>query len=131
MNKLLNLIILTALSLGFSSCYSMFGDHTTAAGYRTETKQVRTCGYQTITEENFVSDGAKGGFMQTTEKRVPRYKTVTKKVKIPCPECVRFYRPKKSCCGSNSDKLLRMTTAQGPVGSPHIGLVPTMKKLVE
>ncbi len=131
MKKILSLLALAILSVGFSSCCSMFGDNTSTAGHRMETKQVRTCGYETITEENFVSDGAKGGFMQTTEKRVPRYKTVTKKVKIPCPTCTRFYCPKKGCCGSNSEQLIKMATAQGAVGSPHIGMIPTMKKLAE
>jgi hypothetical protein len=36
-----------------------------------------------------------------------------------------------SCCKHTSESYRKVTTAQGHVGSPHIGLVPTMSKLVE
>lgn len=134
MKKLLSLVTLAALSMGFSSCCSMFGIGTSTAGYRTETKQVKTCHYDIVTKEVYTSGGSKdgkGGMMETVEEKVPRYKTVTKKVRIPCPKCTRFYCPKKGCCGSTSEQVMKMATAQGPVGSPHIGLIPTMKKLAE
>jgi hypothetical protein len=67
--------------------------------------------------------------VQTIEKKVPRYKTVTKKTWIPCKSCTRFFCPKKDCCGTTSDSTLKMATAQGATGSPHIGLIPTMKPL--
>jgi hypothetical protein len=132
MKNLLMLVSLVAVSLGFSSCCSMFGSHTQTAGYRTETKQVKTCGYDIITEEVVIPGDAKsgkGGMVQTIEKKVPRYKTVTKKVKIPCGKCARLYCPKKDCCGSTSQEIINMSTAQGGVGSPHIGMIPTMKKI--
>ncbi|MFK7851397.1 MAG: hypothetical protein AB8D78_10505 [Akkermansiaceae bacterium] len=134
MKKLLSLLTLAALSLGFSSCCSMFGMPTQTAGYTTETKQVKTCHYDIVTEEIYVagdSKSGKGGMVKTIEKKVPRYKTVEKKVRQPCPKCTRFYCPKKGCCGSTSDQVIKMATAQGPVGSPHIGLIPTMKPLAE
>jgi hypothetical protein len=126
MKNLLLLASLVAVSLGFSSCCSMFGAPT--AEYRTVTKQVKTCGYETVTEEVHVP-GAKGGMTETIEKKVPRYKTVTKKVKVKCGSCVRFYCPKKGCCGSTHDSFLKMVTLQGGTGSPHMGLVPSMKNL--
>lgn len=132
MKNLLMLVSLVAVSLGFSSCCSMFGSHSQSAGYRTETRQVKTCGYDIITEEVAIPGDAKsgkGGMVKTIEKKVPRYKTVTKKVRIPCGDCFQLYCPKKDCCGSTSEKTLNMTSAQGPVGSPHVGLVPTMRKL--
>lgn len=132
MKNLLMLVSLVAVSLGFSSCCSMFGNHSQTAGYRTETKQVKTCGYDIITEEVVIPGDAKsgkGGMVQTIEKKVPRYKTVTKKVRIRCGTCARFYCPKKDCCGSTSQAVVNMSSAQGPVGSPHIGLLPTMKKI--
>ncbi|MCF7673789.1 MAG: hypothetical protein K9N23_04745 [Akkermansiaceae bacterium] len=132
MKNLLMLVSLVAVSLGFSSCCSMFGSHTQNAGYRTETKQVKTCGYDIITEEVVIPGDAKsgkGGMVQIKETKVPRYKTVTKKVRIPCGKCARFYCPKKDCCGSTSQATINMSSAQGPVGSPHIGLIPTMKKI--
>ncbi len=132
MKNLLTLVSVVAVSLGFSSCCTMFGLSSHSAGYRTETKQVKTCGYDIVTEEVVVpgdSKSGKGGMVQTIEKKVPRYKTVTKKVRIPCGQCARLYCPKKDCCGSTSQAVINMSSAQGPVGSPHIGLVPTMKKI--
>jgi hypothetical protein len=132
MKNLVLLLSLAAMSLSFSSCCSLFGLSSQGAGYRTETKQVKTCGYDIVTEEVFTPGSAKsgkGGMVQTIEKKVPRYKTVTKKVRIPCGSCVRFYCPKKDCCGTTSDSLRVMASAQGPSGSPHIGLIPTMKPI--
>lgn len=132
MKNLLQIAALIAVSLGFSSCCSMFGIGTQAAGYTTETRQVKTCGYDIITEEVYVPGSAKsgkGGMVQTVEKKVPRYKTVTKTVRVPCGDCVRFYCPKKDCCGTTSESTRRLASAQGPVGSPHVGLIPTMKPL--
>jgi hypothetical protein len=129
MKKFLSLLTLVAISLGFSSCCSMFGRSGYTAGYRTETKQVKTCHFDTVTEE--IHTGGKGGMVQLVEKKVPRYKTVTKKVRIPCQGCTRYYCPKKDCCGSTSESIIKMATAQGSNGSPSIGLIPTMKKLAE
>jgi hypothetical protein len=132
MKNLVLLLSLAALSLGFSSCCSMFGVPSGSAGYRTETRQVKACGYDIVTEEIVTPGDAKsgkGGMVQTIEKKVPRYKTVTKKVRIPCGQCTRFFCPKKDCCGTTSEKTKQMATAQGAVGSPQIGLIPTMKPL--
>lgn len=128
MKNLALVLSLIAVSLGFSSCCSMFGNHTGTSGYRTETRQVKTCKYDIVTEEVRTGSG-KDGLVQTVEKKVPRYKTVTKKVKVKCGSCVRFYCPKKDCCGTTSESTRKMATAQGGVGSPHIGLVPTMKPI--
>lgn len=130
MKNLLLLVSLVAVSLGFSSCCSMFGR--TQAEYRTVTKQVKTCGYETITEEVRTagdSKSGKGGMVEVVEKRVPRYKTVTKHVKVKCGPCVRLYCPAKGCCGTTSEAFLKMATVQGGTGSPHMGLIPTMKPL--
>jgi hypothetical protein len=132
MKNLFFLISLAAVSLGFSSCCSMFGTASQGAGYRTETRQIKTCEYDIVTEEVFTpgdSKSGKGGMVQTIEKKVPRYKTVTKQVRIPCGSCVRYYCPKKDCCGTTSESTRVLASAQGPVGSPHIGLIPTMKPI--
>jgi hypothetical protein len=129
MKNLVLLATLIAVSLGFSSCCSMFGTTAQGSGYRTETRQVKTCSYDIVTEEILVQDGSKGGMVQTVEKKVPRYKTVTKKVRIPCGSCVRFYCPKNDCCGTTSESTRLMASAQGSVGSPNIGLIPTMKPI--
>jgi hypothetical protein len=132
MKNLALLLSLAAVSLGFSSCCSMFGLPAQNAGYRTETRQVKTCGYDIVTEEIVTPGDAKsgkGGMVQTIEKKVPRYKTVTCKVRIPCGSCTRFYCPEKDCCGTTSQSTMRLATAQGATGSPHIGLIPTMKPL--
>jgi len=128
MKNLFLLLSLIAVSLGFSSCCSMFGVPTGNAGYTTETRQVKTCRYDVVTEEVWVGD-SKSGMMQTVEKKVPRYKTVTKKVRIPCGSCTRYYCPKKDCCGTTSESTMKMASAQGSVGSPNIGLIPTMKQI--
>ena len=131
MKNLLLLASLLAVSLGFSSCCSMYGN-TATAQYRTETRQVKTCKYDVVTEQVYTpgsGKGGKGGMTETVEKKVPRYKTVTKKVKVKCNSCVRFYCPKKDCCGTTSESTMRMATVQGGTGSPHMGLIPTMKPL--
>jgi hypothetical protein len=135
MKNLTLLLALATLSLGFSSCCSMFGGfNRSSSGYTTTTKQVKTCGYDIVTEEVIIpgdSKSGKGGMVQIIEKKVPRYKTVTKKTRNKCRSCTRFYCPKKDCCGTTSEATMRMATAQPSVGSPHIGLIPTMKPLAE
>lgn len=132
MKKLLSLLTLAALSMGFSSCCSLFGSQTGTAGYRTETREVKTCRYDIVTEEVYTPNASgKGGMVETIEKKVPRYKTVTTKKRVPCRNCVRFYCPKKDCCGTTSESYMKLASSQGPVGSPHIGLVPTMRRLAE
>lgn len=129
--KNLALLFLAAISLGLSSCCSMFGLSNQSAGHRTETRQVKTCKYDIVTEEIYTPSSAKGGMgtTQTIEKKVPRYKTVTKKTRVSCGACVRFYCPKKDCCGTTSESTRRMATVQSATGSPHMGLIPTMKPL--
>lgn len=132
MKNLVLLVSLIAVSLGFSSCCSMYGLSSQSAGYRTETRQVKTCGYDIVTERVVTQGDAKsgkGGMVEVIEKKVPRYKTVTKKVRIPCGSCTRFYCPKKDCCGTTSESTRLMASAQGSVGSPNIGLIPTMKPI--
>lgn len=132
MKNLIFLVSVIAVSLGFSSCCTMFGVPSQTAGYRTETHQVKLCGYDTVTERVVTpgsSKSGKGGMVEVIEKKVPRYKTVTKKVRIPCGSCTRFYCPKKDCCGTTSDSTRLMASAQGSVGSPNIGLIPTMKPI--
>jgi hypothetical protein len=132
MKNLTLLLSLAAISLGFSSCCSMFGTSSLTSGYRTETRQVRACGYDIVTEEIVTPGDAKsgkGGMVQTIQKKVPRYKTVTKTVRVPCGKCTRFYCPKKDCCGTTSESTMRLASVQGSVGSPNLGLIPTMREL--
>ena len=128
MKNLLLLASLVGVSLGFSSCCDMFGYTNQYAGYRTETRQVKTCYYDTVTKEVRVGDG-KDGMVQTVEEKVPRYKTVTKRVGIKRTPCVRHYCAKKDACGTTSEETRQMASAQGSVGSPNIGLIPTMKPI--
>jgi len=96
-------------------------------GYRTVTKQVKTCKYDIVTEE--VHTGGKDGMTETIEKKVPRYKTVTKRVPVANGPCVRLYCPGKDYCGATSKKTLNMASTQGSSGSPNLGLIPSMKPL--
>lgn len=123
MKKLLQIASLLIVTLSFSSCCSMFSG-LAPAQYKTE--RVRTCGYDTVTKEVPVA-GSKGGLTETVTTKVPRYKTVKRVVY--CKSCTRYYCPDKDCCGTTGPKTLKMATAQGGVGSPHIGLIPTMKPL--
>ncbi len=118
MKNPLSFLPLALLSLSCSSCCLFSGSK---AEYRTETRQVRICGYDTITEQ--VMPSGKGGMIQTIEKKVPRYKTVTKKIRV-SSACsgTRYYCPHK-------ENVIEMATTQGSSGSPNLGLVPTMKSL--
>ncbi len=127
MKNLTLLLSLVALSLGFSSCCSMFGVRNFFSGVKTETYQAKACGYDIVREEKVID--AKSGLVEVTEKKVPRYKERTRKVFVKCPSCVRFYCLKEGCCGSNTEAARKMATAQGASGSPHIGLIPTMKPI--
>ncbi len=133
MKNLALALTLAAFSLGFSSCCSMFGNPSSSAGYRNETRQVKTCGYDIVTEQVVTPGSAKsgkGGMVQTIEKKVPRYKTVTVKVRNSNGgRCVRLYCPKKDHCGTTSESTMRLATTQSSVGSPNLGLIPTMREL--
>lgn len=131
MKKITLMLALAVLTLGFSSCCSMFGVTSPFSGSRTDTK-LKACGHDIITEQIYTPGDAKsgmGGTVQTIEKKVPRYKTMKKKTWSLCGRCTRFFCPKKDCCGTTSDSVTKMATAQGPTGSPNIGLIPTMKPL--
>ena len=133
MKNLAFYLSLAAISLGFSSCCSMFGTGSAqTAGYRTETRQVKTCAYEIVTEQVVTpgdSKSGKGGMVKTIEKKVPRYKTVTKQVRVGCGPSVHFYCPKKDCGGTTSESTMRMATTQSSSGSPNLGLIPTMREL--
>lgn len=131
MKNLTLFLSLAAVSLGFASCCSMFGTKSYSTSH-TETRQVKTCGYDIVTEQVVTRGDAKsgkGGMVQTIEKKVPRYKTVTRTVHSSCGPCVRLYCPKKDCCGTTSESTRNMASAQGSVGSPNLGLIPTMKPI--
>ena len=127
MKNLLLILPLVALSLGLSSCCSMFGIKSFSAGYTEETYQRKLCGYDIVREEVVVD--SKSGLTEVKETKVPRYKTVTKKVRIKCPSCVRLYCLDEGCCGSSTEEARKMATVQGGSGSPHVGLIPTMKQI--
>lgn len=133
MKKLTLLLTLAAASFGFTSCCSLFGLPKQNGHYRTETRQVKTCQYDVITEEVATpgdSKSGKAGMCQTIERKVPRYKTVTKQVWVSnCTPCVRHYCPETDPCGTTSESTIHLSSAQGSVGSPHIGLMPTMRPI--
>lgn len=98
------------------------------AGTYEETYKAKTCGYDILREEKVID--AKSGLVEVTETKVPRYKDKTRTVYVSCPKCVRFYCLDKGCCGSSTEAARKMATAQPPSGSPHMGLIPTMKNIV-
>jgi hypothetical protein len=123
MKKLLLLASAAVVSFGLSSCCCMFGG-LAKTQYRTET--VRACGHDTVSREVRVGD-SKSGLTQTVTTRVPRYKK--EKHAVYCHNCTHYYCPDKACCGANGEGLYRIASAQGSVGSPNLGLIPTMKQL--
>jgi hypothetical protein len=127
MKNLLLLLPLAVLSLGLSSCCPMFGLKSWTAGHTEETYEKKLCGYDTVREEVVVD--AKSGMTEVREKKVARYKTVTRKVRVPCPDCTRYYCLDEGCCGSSTEEARKMASVQGGSGSPHVGLIPTMKKI--
>ena len=116
--------LLAVTTLGLSSCCCLFS----GSNNKYTTTETRICGYKTVTKEVPVSgNGSKGGMLtETVTVKEPIYKEVNKKQTI---KCVRSYCPKSGPCGSTSDELIRMSSDQGSTGSPHIGLIPSMKVL--
>lgn len=108
-------------ALGLSSCCCLFSNNSQ------KTKENVLVGHKTVTKEVSVATGSKGGIAtQMVSEEVPVYKEKTVKHRI---KCVRRYCPGKGPCGTTSDNVIKMATAQGGVGSPHMGLIITMKPL--
>ena len=126
MKNLLVLLSLAVVSLGLSSC-KMFSRPASFAGYSETTHERKLCGYDIQREEILID--AKSGLTEVRETKVPRYETVTKKERVPCPKCTRYYWLSEGCCGSSTEQARKMATAQPSSGSPFIGLIPTMKEI--
>jgi len=93
-------------------------------------KEVEETKYKTVKNVVDGGIGAKGGVAYTTEEEVPY--TVTKRVKIDkCGKCLSTFCPTPGCCGVVGEEVLKRATVQGASGEPHIGLIPTMKVLVD
>ena len=125
MKNLLVLLSLAVVTVGLSSC-KMFSRPFASAGHTTTTTQEKV-GTDTIRTETLID--SKSGLTEVNETKVDRYENVTKKERVPCPSCARMYWVSEGCCGSNTEEARKMSTAQGSSGSPHIGLIPTMKKI--
>ena len=80
-----------------------------------------------VEEEVYVDSGAKGGKAGTTTVLRPVVTTTCKRIK--CTGCGSWYYPSSGCCGTVSRNVLKRATAQGGTGEPHMGQIPTMKKL--
>lgn len=124
MKKLLLLIPVVLGLLGFSSCCASWG----VAGSYEEDYQIKTCRKKTVTTETVID--AKAGLVEVTKTKVPVYKNVKRKVYVKCQKCTRYYCLKDGCCGSVTEQARKMATAQPASGSPHIGLIPTMKPIL-
>lgn len=125
------IVTLGGALMALNSC-SMFGMPDFTAGYITETRQVKTCRTETVTEQRLISSSAKGEsqYLTVTEK-TPVYKTVTTKKRVANPACISPYVVRNGSCGTTSKSTLKRVTAQNATGSPSIGLVPTMRPLVD
>jgi hypothetical protein len=122
MKNLFLSIVGASIALGLSSCCCLLGSKNTYT-----TQETYLAGYKKVKKEVVVSTDAKGGMTtQTVTDKVPVYKTRTKTQRL---SCVRTYCPRKGSCGTTSEKIIKLSSAQSSVGSPGIGLVPTMKPL--
>jgi hypothetical protein len=63
---------------------------------------------------------------ETVSEETPVYEDAVTKHRV---KCVRPYCAKTGPCGNTSEVVMKMATDQGGTGSPHIGLVPTMRTL--
>ena len=125
MKNLFVLLSLAVISVSLTSC-TMFTRPFASAGYKETTTQQKV-GTDTITEEVLID--SKSGLTEINETKVDRYGNVTKKERVPCPSCARLYWLSEGCCGSNTEEARKMSTVQGSSGSPHVGLIPTMKRM--
>jgi hypothetical protein len=114
--------LLVATAVGLSSCCCLLGSK---KSYKT--KETYVARYKTVTKEVQVATGAKGCIeTQTVQQKVPVYKT---RYTTHYTGCVRTYCARDGACGTPGENVVKMSTSQAGVGSPHIGLVPTMKPL--
>ena len=117
---------------GLSSC-CLFNAPTMPVS---STTTVKACGYKTTKKKVWVpaTTDAKGGMLtegyyETVKYKVPRYK---KKHSVYWGSgCWHTYIPDSEGCGTTGPKTRSMASAQGWSGSPNVGLVPTMKPLVD
>lgn len=122
MKNLFLSIVGASLALGLSSCCCLLGSNNS---YKTQ--ETYLAGHKKVTKEVVVSSDAKGGMVtKTVTEKVPVFKTRTKTSRV---GCVRPYFVRSGACGTTSQKVVKMATSQAAVGSPHIGLAPTMKSL--
>lgn len=127
--KNLYLLVLAAIaSFGFSSCCCLFSDVGPTSMKVREKKLVRYEYEEREVTTPGDSKSGKDGLTRTERVKIPVYKWVTKTVR--CPSCcVRPWTPDYGCCGSTGERTMRMSTVQSAGGSPHMGLIPTMKQL--
>jgi len=109
MKKALSALVLSLSALAFTSCCGL-GSLSLCNKQKSETVT------ETIPDPN-----KKNGF-------------ITKTVEVPvegCPSCTQYVKYEEGCCGSVSDSTIARASAQGWNGTAHVGLIPTMKKVVE
>lgn len=122
MKKLFLSSLFAVTALGLSSCCCLLGSNNSA-----KSKETYVARYKTVTKEVQVATGAKGGIeTQTVKEKVPVFKTRFTTHRV---GCVRSYCAQSGSCGTTGENVVKMSTSQASVGSPHIGLVPTMKPL--
>jgi hypothetical protein len=80
-------------------------------------------------EEQVVVEGKGGMGAETITVRRPVTRTVREAV--PCGDCGSKFCATPDCCGIVPVSVLSRATVQGSTGEPHVGLIPTMKVLVD
>ena len=113
-------IALAVAGFAFASCCGI--DNNFSSGNKPKGKEVITYKEEVVT----VTPGGKGAMPYTKIVKTP----VVTYVDDPCV-CTDKYTPKPDCCGRLSDEVVKRATIQGGTGEPHLGLIPTMRPLVE
>ena len=122
MKNLALLLSLAAISLGFSSCCSMFGilrSPPATARKPVRSKPAAMTSSPSKSSLPAIPRAARAAWCKPSKRRFPATRQSPRKVRIPCGNCTRYYCPKKDCCGTTSESTMRMASAQGSVGSPQ------------
>jgi hypothetical protein len=97
----------------------------------------RLVGYRQV-EQIVANPDPKGGMAQVRMVQEPVYEEVAVRRRT-CGGsnwgshrgCVTWFRPDYWPCGTTGPETLAAASAQGSNGAPHIGLIPTMRRLAE
>jgi len=122
MKTALKFISLIVCGLAFASCCGV--DNNYSCGKKKVKKTITTYEEKIVT----VNPGGKGSMPYTKVVKVPTTKEIWVENKCKCTD---EYCPKPDCCGKLSNEVVSRATVQGGTGEPMLGLIPTLRPLVD